>query len=448
MRIAVDPDAVRRAWGVVVGAERLVGPPDGCGAAEMNRLRRAVGLGLVCAGLCLTTAASCTPEDRLIYPDELDVARLTQMQNDPWLAPDDVRLWSEASTSTAHRPLRRPTVQRGYATSMVPGDIAMVEVGAAQRVGWQVTGATCRSADLDGPGGVVVSLRKDQGGPMTAWVQVGMARVDPAQYLFGSWPGDPVPSLPPGAGPGVPLGDPTPSSEHPTWVEVVGLAPYHVDQWWLEQRPVDVEDTCLGGGSPGVAAQPDPGEEPLVREGERLPRTAARPWSSGLPPDLLQAMAETDADTVLDALGVTVTPDPHEWEEDHATRRFPRGESERSPVPSTTLADVVDQATGSGWALTYTGCWSSGLTLAELRRPVGQRYSAVLRLTQVPDLPGPGQATLTVRAQMTSPAWYGPAVDRLDPVSQVCATPTDQVFVWDGTPWFGPSQLAPVQTGR
>ncbi|MCL2092551.1 MAG: hypothetical protein FWH11_15350, partial [Micrococcales bacterium] len=261
----------------------------------MSGLRRAVGLGLVCAGLCLTTAASCVRENRLTHPDESDVVRLTQMQNDPWLAPDDVQLTSKSAPSGIG-PLQRATVQRGYVTSVVPADAALAEVGAAQQAGWQVTGATCLPASPDpygatdsDPGGVVVSLLKGQGADraMTAWVQVNLDREDPERRAAD---GEGVRRrMPPDAGPGVPLGDPTPSPERPSWVAVVGMAPHHVDQWWPEPRTVAVEDTCLGGGSPGVAAQPDPGEEPLVREGERLPRPAARPWASGLPPEIGRA---------------------------------------------------------------------------------------------------------------------------------------------------------------
>lgn len=403
----------------------------------MTRTQRVVGL--VCIVACLTTAAACIQEDRLIYPDEVDLARLDRMQNDPWLAPDDVRLSSETAGGSAVGPFQRATVQRGYTTSLTPGGIATLEVGAAQRAGWQVTGATCRAARTDNQGGVVVSLRHDQGGPMTAWLQVGMLRGDPAH---------PVPH---DAGPGVQMGSAAPSLEHPVWVQVTGIAQQHVDQWWPNQRVVAIEETCLSGASPGVAAQEAPGDTPIRHEGEKLPHPAARPWPSGMPPGLPEAMANTHADSLLTTLGVAIPPDsyrpPNSWEEDYSTRLFPQGESEQHPVPSTTLDDMVDQATDEGWTLTYAGCWSSGLTLAELRRPVGKDYSVVLRLTQVADVLEPGQATLNSHAQVTSPSWYGPAADSLDAVPQVCATPTDEAFVWEGTPWFGPSQLAPVQTG-
>jgi hypothetical protein len=43
---------------------------------------------------------------------------------------------------------------------------------------------------------------------------------------------------------------------------------------------------------------------------------------------------------------------------------------------------LVDQATG--WSLTYTGCWTSGLTVAEPHRDLTGGYTVALRLEQAP----------------------------------------------------------------
>lgn len=395
----------------------------------------------------------CTFEHSWTYPDMVDIRRANELQNDPWLAPETVPL-SKAYPGK----VQRTVVSRQYETSMTAADIALVETEAALQAGWAITGAHCTEVGQDEPGGkrpdgvaltlVGVSLTREGNLDHTAQASIAVVYDIPDQ------PGGNEHALPPARG------GPRPFST----VRVEGIVPHHRDQWWPDSPTLALEDTCLTGTqlderttdpegslSPGT---PDPWNDslPLVRDEDRSSREKGRPWPSGTPEGLFEAIERAQDDEVLNALGVleetsTWGVGGKGWKKNHDQRVFPYGMSKQDSVQSTELVDVADRATSDGWRLTYTGCWSSGLTLAELRRPVGKDYSVVLRLTQVADVLEPGQATLTAHAQITSPSWYGPAADSLDTVAQVCATPTDEAFVWQGTAWFGPSQLAPVQAG-
>ncbi len=383
-------------------------------------------------GLCLSVVlvalslVGCSDPDGRYLTNAVDIERATRIWNDPWAAPDTT---IAATGEPDRRRLLRVVANRAHRTSAAPKDAVLGEIRAAQAVGWELTGVSCAARGV----GVDASLKRsgnlDQAA--TAWVIVNAEE----------------PGVVPRATPSDAVEPNAPDPYSPLLTVKVGVeVPHHLDREWPDPPAVAVEDTCLADAVPGVEAQPDPGDMPLLAGG-RMPGKATKPTHAeqNLPDSLLEAFDVATADLVLIRLGLTLDPDPIAY-------YSPQGVSPPQVTVATTLVDTVGQATAEGWSLTYTGCWASGMTVAELHRDLTSGYTVALRLQQTPDsADDPTRVAFTAAAVIASPSRGGPGPGDLEPVTAPCwaPEPTDPsappAFIWAGTPWFGPTYLGAVQ---
>lgn len=179
-----------------------------------------------------------------------------------------------------------------------------------------------------------------------------------------------------------------------------------------------------------------------------MPGKATKPISGkqSVPDSLFDALDVAAADLVLARLGL------NQWGSGPFAYSSPQGVSPPQVAAATSLPATVAEATTEGWSLTYTGCWASGLTVAELHRDLTGGYAAALRLQQTPNsADDPTQVAFAAAAVIASPSRGGPGPDDLEPVTAACwaqepADPTaPPAFAWVGTPWFGPTALGTVQ---
>jgi hypothetical protein len=393
--------------------------------------------------LVLVAAAACPREPNPLYPTTVDLDRAVRAWNDPWLAPDatEIRMGDGELYSDI---VNRNIGGRSYKTPISPSEAVLAEVQAAQAVGWTLTGAECLDTSTKHAGAGLqarASLSKSAEGldrAVLAWV-----------YASAESDGGTVSTAPAGTA--------TPTPQDGTQVSVEAVVPNHTDTTWPVVAAVTVEQTCLGGARENHGLHP---KQQDVDGGDKygglpLPEHSsggARSWQPGVgvPDGLPEAVAEANADPVLSRQGLRLD-DPQPWERNQLELGLPRGGREQTVAPQA-LAQTVDGALADGWSLTYTGCWASGLTMAELRRGLADDYSVVLRLTLAPDSAHPTSradpmsAFLVSTAVITSPRWGGPAPESLTSVTGLCTTPTTEVFTWNGTPWFGPTLLAPIRT--
>ena len=381
------------------------------------------------AALALT---GCSQPDARYFTHETDVTRATRIWNDPWVAPTTT---TAASGGDVLPDVRRDVASRTYQTAQAPGLAALDEIQAAQTVGWELTGANCVAGT---PGRAVASLKRggDLDRAATAWVLVGDER-DPGP------PSRAVTSQ----DDGTKLRTPGPGSS-PVTVKIIVEVPHHLDREWPNPPAVLVEDTCLAGTLPGVAAQLGQAGGPLPDK--HVPGKASKPTRRpAIPDSLLDARETANDDPVLADLGLVILPPERSTGRD--IYRAAEGATQPQTATVTTLTDTVGQATENGWTLTYTGCWASGTTLAELHRDLSDGYSVALRLEQVPSPSDTDQTTFSSAAVVSTPTEGGPGPGELDEVTTPCwaQEPADPdalpAFSWTGTPWFGPTGLGAVQ---
>ncbi|MDR3068392.1 MAG: hypothetical protein LBU50_02690 [Cellulomonas sp.] len=383
--------------------------------------RLCLGVVVLAAGLAL---AGCSGPDGRYLTNAVDVERATRMWNDPWAAPADT---SAASGRADIFIVDRGVAYRKYRTAVSPRDAVLGEIQAAQAVGWELTGVSC------GPKGTKVNASLKRSGSLdkaaAGWVGADKRAVDVVPQATPTPPGT--------AGPGNPSPDPAPFT-----VAVGVQVPHHLDREWPDPPAVAVEDTCLAGTVPGVAAQVYQYSHPLLA-GNRLPGKATTPsYGAQKMPDGVLDIAD---DPVLTRLGLDLrsrtgrTGDP------------PSSTSPPQATVATTLSDTLTQATAEGWSLTYTGCWASGMTVAELHRDLTSGHTAALRLQQTPNsADDPTQVAFTAAAVIASARRGGPGPDDLNTVTTPCwaqepTDPTTPAFTWAGTPWFGPTRLDTIQ---
>ncbi len=374
----------------------------------------------------------CSGPDGRYLTNAVDVERAARMWNDPWAAPDTTTA-ADGYPNGLPR-LHRVVAERAYRTPVAPENAVLDEVRAAQAVGWELTGATC---DTEGSFPIVASLRRDGSLDEAAIASVVVSRGEQPYGVPPATPASPEASR---------QSTPGPDSASLT-VTITVQMPHHLDREWPNPPAVAVEDTCLAGAAPGVKAQPYPGDMPLLA-GSRMPGKATKPTreEQDVPGSLIDAFDVANADPVLAWLGLNLSdPDPFAYSS-------PQGVSLPQVTVATTLADTVGQATAEGWSLTYTGCWASGMTVAELHPDLTGGYTVALRLQQTPDsADDPTRVAFTAAAVIASPSRGGPGPGDLEPVTAPCwaQVPVDPAgppaFTWEGIPWFGPTTLGAVQ---
>ena len=206
-------------------------------------------------------------------------------------------------------------------------------------------------------------------------------------------------------------------------------------------RTVQVADTCLGGADPGTPVQLAASYKVLA---DHVPGKRTKPKDP--PPEPREGLVEA-VDQANDATVTGLGLDLGRWVrvEDSQVHGDPQDTAPPATVPAATLPDTVGQAAADGWSLTYTGCWASGLTVAELHRDLTGGYTAALRLETTPEATDPTLTTLTASALVSTPTEGGPGPGDLDEVAAPCwaQAPADPdappAFAWAGTPWFGPA---------
>ena len=369
--------------------------------------------------------AGCTPEDGRYHADRTDVERATRIWNDPWVAPTALR---HASGRGLAPPLvARAVASRDYRTPARPRDAVIGEIQAAQAAGWELTGVDC-ATQADSAGGAVASLKRSGGldEAATAWVLVGreVYSAPPDQHYSAS----------------AHAHEDQPGAPKPVAVTVIVEVPHHLDQQWPDPPTVEVQDTCLAGAQ-DVAAQLPPSGKVLA---DHVPgkRTKPKDQPPGPRTGLLAAIDQADDDTTISSLGldlrrrVTVDGSTVTGTTDDQTQL--------TVAPATTLADTAGGAVAEGWSLTYTGCWASGMTVAELHRNLTGGYTLALRLERTPDPTDPTQTIFAAAVRISTSTEGGPGPGDLDEVTTPCwaQEPADPdappAFAWAGTPWFGP----------
>jgi len=402
------------------------------GAVVTGRPRRLV-VALAASALVLTLAG-CVPLDGRTYPNATDLARASRIWNDRWLAPTRTQV-VESVGRVGLPELSRDVGGRRYLTTAAPADAVVAEVRAAQASGWVLTGVTCDTAEDS----VRVSLA-------TGGVDPDSAAIAGIQTY--RWSEFSLPATATGS-------DQVPAdriAEVVIWAEV----PHHLDQGWPDPEPIALDDTCLVGGTVSVpAAQPDLPQAPMDAAGAGItdlddPTTKVQGWKSTEPTaQERDAVEMLSGDKTLTNLGITLSEGGAQ--EATGARGSPEGTSPARAVPTDRLARTVKDAAADGWMLTYASCTAGDdLLQAELRRTLSDDITATLRLTLVADPATPGQGWLTAAAVAGSRSLgAAPAVSAAT-VRAPCWSATDGAdapFTATGTPWFGPTRMAPLQDG-
>ncbi|MDR3068393.1 MAG: hypothetical protein LBU50_02695, partial [Cellulomonas sp.] len=272
-----------------------------------------------------------------------------------------------AGSDGGHPQVMRTVASRTYQSVGVPAELVLGEVRAAQAAGWELTGASCTGPTARSPGVTVASLKQSGGldQAAAAWVSGEQEATGADQYA-----------------------DDTPGSLEPVKVTVRADVPHHLDQEWPDPPAVQVDDTCLAGAAPGVDAQQEPDSQVLA---DRIPGKRTKPKDQSVSRDgLLEAIRAASYDSTISDLDL----DLHRGivDENGTVAGAPRDWADPTTVPAATLTGTVDRATADGWSLAYTGCWASGMTLAELHRDLTGSYTMALRLEQIPSTTDPTQA--------------------------------------------------------
>jgi len=402
-----------------------------------HRTSRYVRSGVVVLVATLALAG-CYQGDARYSTNTTDARRATRIWNDPWAAPDTVKT---AGGTVAYPGVVRLVASRAYQISAVPGDAVIGEIQAAQEDGWELTGADC-TRTYDGIYSAFASLTRhgDLDHAATAWVLVGNRQSSgpPQNHASHADETDRLNTAP------SPDADDPPATRDPRPVTVTVLVevPHHLDQEWSDPPTVQLQDTCLAGATPGVGAQLEPGRKVLA---DRIPGKRSKPKDRPVGPrdGLLDAIGQADRDPTISELGLNM----RRWiSVDHGTTASaPQDQIEPVQAPPTTLTRTVDQATADGWSLTYTGCWASGLTLAELHRSLTNGYDLALRLELAPDPTDSTQTAFAAKTLISTPTEGGPGPHDLGKVTTPCwaQQPPDPAappaFTWAGVPWFGPA---------
>jgi len=377
--------------------------------------------------VAILALAGCYKADGRYFSDDIDVQRATRAWNDPWVAP---RVTTAAHGGDVLPTVVREVASRTHTASVRPAEAVLDEIHAAQAAGWELTGANCQTR------GAAASLKRSGSldEAAVAWVLAGDAPYLQPPGRIEAEQADPTDEA---------LMGPPP---WPVTVKVVVQVPHHLDRTWPDPPAVTVDDTCLAGTLPGVAAQPTQVNKPLP-DGAMAEKQRKPVWRAQQPPaSLVRAQEAAATDPVLGELGLAVLTELRSDGRDEYTA--PSAQIRPRPGEPTTLAETVETATTAGWSLTYTGCWASGMTIAELHRDVTNGYSVALRLELHPD---PDAGTIfTAAAVLSTPTEGGPRRGDLPHVTTPCwavEQPDDvsPAFSWAGIPWFGPTNLGSVQ---
>jgi hypothetical protein len=386
-----------------------MGPADGGGASEMTSRRLGGVGGLVIAAVLLV---GCVTPLAGSYRDETDLVRLGRIWNDPWVAADQTAVRTPAVPDWVDRggAIRRHTLYVSDALAVI-----REEIQAAASVGWELTGATCPSDDS---AQITASLKK--GGDeldraAIAWIRVAFdeALTDDTGTLV--------------------------------TVEVEAKVPDSRDQSWPNPDAVPLENTCLIQASEAGSTQAELSNLPITNGGTTAQRqTAAMPswWSAETAKTLAEKATALNDDPLLKELGIqpSMTLD---WRDDVLSWAVPSGSASQEDTADS-LARIVAEASSSDWTLVYSGCWPSGLKIAELRHGIDNEHTAALRMTQTPTAE-PTRATLTATVTISSPQWGGPPTDPPETVASCWSEgTTPDTFKTTGTPWYGPTSIAPV----
>jgi hypothetical protein len=385
-----------------------MGPPDGSGASKMTSRRLAAVVCLIIAAASLT---GCVTPPSASYRDETDLARLSRLWNDPWVAADQTAIRTPAVPDWVDRSgaIRRHTLY-------IPDAMTTVreEIQAATSVGWELTGATCPSDDSDQ---ITASLKKGGGDleqAVTAWI-----RVTPDETLK-----DATGML--------------------ATVEVEAKVPDSRDQSWPNPDTVPLENTCLMQASEAGSTQPELSNMPITAgntAAHRQPATMPSWWSAETAKTLTDKAATLNDDPLLKELGVQPNLSL-DWRDNLLSWSVPSGSASKDDTDGS-LSKIVAEASSRDWTLVYSGCWPSGLKIAELWREIDNEHTAALRMTQTPTAE-PTSATLTASVTVSSPQWGGPPTDPPEAVQGCWSEETTTAFKTTGTPWYGPTSIAPV----
>lgn len=358
--------------------------------------------------------SGCTgaPDGRY-YPSDVDIVRARAVWNDPWVAP--------TQTSTAGTLPEEGRVSRdvGKREGYLSGDrdtILQAQLDSARAHGWRLVAASCKAS---GESAALTLAKGGAGEPDgQALATFGMTTLGAAEG------GGPVES---------------PDGETLWDFSVAVSVPHHLEDAWPATPAVELAGACRSSVEPLVELPPDnvwAGDRPGDRDVPKEPASASSAATR-------QRADLANADPVIQTLGLDLAS--FRLSEDIPTQPLSSPSAEASLPPATELTDVVSDATGQGWTLTYTRC-GSGQVAAELRRSLSDTEAVTLRLTQEPDPERDGALGVVARAVATSTALAGPPPAG-EPVGSPCwSKPSAEGIATQGVPWFGPTELQRVQS--